>query len=85
LTAGQDEVRAWTIKRGTPAVHAAGEIHSDIERGYIRGEIVSYDDLVKTGGINEAKKVGLYRSEGKTYIMQDGDIVNFLFNVSGKK
>ncbi len=85
LTAGQDEVRAWTIKRGTPAVQAAGEIHSDIERGYIRGEIVSYDDLVKTGGINEAKKVGLYRSEGKTYVMQDGDIVNFLFNVSGKK
>jgi GTP-binding protein YchF len=84
LTAGEDEVRAWTIKKGTPALRAAGEIHSDIERGFIRAEIVSYDDLLKAGGIPEAKKLGLYRSEGKTYIMQDGDIVNFLFNVSGK-
>jgi ribosome-binding ATPase len=85
LTAGEDEVRAWTIHKGTPAVKAAGEIHTDIERGFIRAEIVSYDDLVRTGGIAEAKKQGVYRSEGKTYIMQDGDIVNFLFNVSGKK
>lgn len=85
LTAGEDEVRAWTIKKGTPAVKAAGEIHSDIERGFIRAEIVSYADLLKCGTIPEAKKQGLYRSEGKTYIMQDGDIVNFLFNVSGKK
>jgi GTP-binding protein YchF len=85
LTAGEDEVRAWTIKKGTPALKAAGEIHSDIERGFIRAEIVSYDDLIKAGGIPEARKLGLYRSEGKTYIMQDGDIVNFLFNVSGKK
>ncbi len=85
LTAGEDEVRAWTIRRGTPAVQAAGEIHSDIERGFIRAEIVHFNDLVKSGSIPEAKKHGVYRSEGKTYIMQDGDIVNFLFNVSGKK
>ncbi|MEI6042854.1 MAG: DUF933 domain-containing protein, partial [Chloroflexota bacterium] len=84
LTAGADEVRAWTIRRGTPAVQAAGEIHSDIERGFIRGEIVSYDDLVKVGTIPEAKKHGMYRSEGKTYLMQDGDIVNFLFNLNKK-
>ncbi len=85
LTAGADEVRAWTIKRGTPAVSAAGEIHSDIERGFIRAEIVSFDDLVKAGGsIPEARKLGLYRSEGKTYLMQDGDIVNFLFNINKK-
>ncbi len=84
LTAGEDEVRAWTIKRGTPALKAAGEIHSDIERGFIRAEIVSYDDLIKVGSFPEAKKHGLYRSEGKTYLMQDGDIVNFLFNVSKK-
>jgi GTP-binding protein YchF len=81
LTAGTDEVRAWTIRRNTPAVQAAGEIHSDIEKGFIRAEIVSYDDLMKAGSMAEAKKLGLYRSEGKTYIMQDGDIVNFLFNV----
>ncbi len=85
LTAGEDEVRAWTIKRGTAALKAAGEIHSDIERGFIRAEIVSYDDLLKSGSLVEARKMGLYRSEGKTYIMQNGDIVNFLFNVSGKK
>jgi len=84
LTAGVDEVRAWTIRRNTPAVQAAGEIHSDIERGFIRAEIVSYDDLMKAGSIPEAKKLGLYRSEGKTYTMQDGDIVNFLFNLNKK-
>lgn len=84
LTAGEDEVRAWTIKKGTPAVQAAGEIHSDIERGFIRAEIVHYDDLMRVGSIAEAKKHGVYRSEGKTYIMQDGDIVNFLFNVNKK-
>ncbi|MEI7555160.1 redox-regulated ATPase YchF [Candidatus Chlorohelix sp.] len=81
LTAGADEVRAWTIRKNTPAVQAAGEIHSDIEKGFIRGEIVSYDDLIKAGSMTEAKRLGVYRSEGKTYIMQDGDIVNFLFNV----
>ncbi|HEX2910836.1 MAG TPA: redox-regulated ATPase YchF [Chloroflexia bacterium] len=85
LTAGEDEVRAWTIKRGTTALNAAGEIHSDIERGFIRAEIVHYDDLIRVGSMAEAKKAGVYRSEGKTYIMKDGDIVNFLFNVSGKK
>ena len=85
LTAGEDEVRAWTIKEGTPALKAAGEIHSDIERGFIRAEIVGYNDLLKAGSIPEARKLGLYRSEGKTYIMRNGDIVNFLFNVSGKK
>ncbi len=85
LTAGEDEVRAWTIKNNTQALKAAGEIHSDIERGFIRAEIVSYDDLLKAGSFVEAKKLGVYRSEGKTYTMKDGDIVNFLFNVSGKK
>ncbi len=84
LTAGEDEVRAWTIKRGTSALRAAGEIHSDIERGFIRAEIVSYPDLLKAGTIPEAKKLGLYRSEGKTYEMKDGDIVNFLFNINKK-
>lgn len=85
LTAGEDEVRAWTIRRGTSALNAAGEIHSDIERGFIRAEIVSYNDLVKTGSLAEARKLGVLRSEGKTYEMKDGDIVNFLFNVAGKK
>lgn len=85
LTAGEDEVRAWTIGRGTPALNAAGAIHSDIERGFIRAEIVAYLDLLKAGGLVEARKLGLLRSEGKTYEMKDGDIVNFLFNVAGKK
>jgi GTP-binding protein YchF len=85
LTAGEDEVRAWTIRRGTPAVNAAGAIHSDIERGFIRAEIVSYDDLIRAGGLTEARKLGVLRSEGKTYEMKDGDIVNFLFNVAAKK
>ena len=81
LTAGEPEVRAWTIKKGTKAPQAAGKIHSDIERGFIRAEIVSYDDLVKCGSMNSAKEKGLVRSEGKDYIMQDGDIVLFRFNV----
>lgn len=81
LTAGQDEVRAWTIRRQTPAVEAAGTIHSDIQRGFIRAEIVAYDDLMRAGGMVEAKKLGTVRMEGKTYIMQDGDICNFLFNI----
>lgn len=85
LTAGEDEVRAWTIRRGTNAQTAAGAIHSDIERGFIRAEIVSFEDLVKAGSLAEARKLGVLRSEGKTYEMKDGDIVNFLFNVSGKK
>jgi ribosome-binding ATPase YchF (GTP1/OBG family) len=81
LTAGQDEVRAWTIRLNTPAVEAAGAIHSDIQRGFIRAEIVAFDDLVRSGTMNEAKKQGLVRMEGKTYIVKDGDICHFLFNV----
>ncbi|WP_294341554.1 redox-regulated ATPase YchF [uncultured Clostridium sp.] len=81
LTAGEIEVRAWTIKIGTKAPAAAGKIHSDIERGFIRAEIVSYDDLVACGSEAAAKEKGLYRLEGKEYIMKDGDIVNFRFNV----
>ena len=81
LTAGEPEVRAWTIKKGTKAPQAAGKIHSDIERGFIRAEIVSYDDLMREGSMIAAKEKGLVRSEGKEYIMQDGDIVLFRFNV----
>lgn len=81
LTAGPDEVRAWTIHRGTPAVEAAGTIHSDIQRGFIRAEIVAYDDLIAAGDMNAAKKQGTVRMEGKTYVVQDGDICHFLFNV----
>jgi GTP-binding protein YchF len=81
FTVGPDECRAWTIRRGANAVEAAGEIHSDIQRGFIRAEIVSYDDLIAAGGIPEARKVGKFRREGRDYIMQDGDVVNFLFNV----
>ena len=81
LTAGEPEVRAWTIKKGTKAPQAAGKIHSDIERGFIRAEVVSYDDLIKEGSMNAVKEKGLLRSEGKDYIMQDGDIVLFRFNV----
>ena len=81
LTAGEPEVRAWTIKKGTKAPQAAGKIHSDIERGFIRAEIVSYDDLIKEGSMVDAKEKGLVRSEGKDYIMQEGDIVLFRFNV----
>ena len=81
LTAGEPEVRAWTIKKGTKAPEAAGKIHSDIQRGFIRAEVVSYDDLIRLGSLNEAKEKGLVRSEGKDYIMQDGDVVLFRFNV----
>ena len=81
LTAGPDECRAWTIRKGTKAPKAAGKIHSDIERGFIRAEIVAFDDLVKHGSMNAAKEAGVLRSEGKEYIMQDGDIVFFRFNV----
>ena len=81
LTAGEPEVRAWTIKKGTKAPEAAGKIHSDIERGFIRAEIVSYDDLMREGSMVAAKEKGLVRSEGKEYVMQDGDIVLFKFNV----
>ena len=81
LTAGADECRAWTIVKGTPAVKAAGKIHSDIERGFIRAEIVNYDDLIKLGSVNAARDKGLVRLEGKDYIMQDGDVTYFRFNV----
>ena len=81
FTVGPDECRAWTIRRGETAVEAATAIHSDIARGFIRAEIVAYDDLIATGGLNEAKKVGKFRREGRDYVFQDGDVVNFLFNV----
>ena len=81
LTAGQPEVRAWTIKKGTKAPQAAGKIHSDFERGFIRAEVVSFDVLMECGSMQVAKEKGLVRSEGKDYVMQDGDIVLFRFNV----
>ncbi len=81
LTAGPKEVRAWTIRRGTRAPGAAGKIHSDFERGFIRAEVVAFDDLVREGDRNKVKEKGLLRSEGKEYIMKDGDVVEFLFNV----
>lgn len=81
LTAGSDEVRAWTIKRGTKAPQAAGKIHTDFERGFIRAEIVNYDDLIICGSEVAAKEKGLVRLEGKDYVMKDGDVVNFRFNV----
>ena len=81
LTAGEPEVRAWTIKKGTKSPQAAGKIHSDIERGFIKAEVVSYDDLIKEGSMVSAKEKGLVRSEGKEYVMQDGDVVLFRFNV----
>lgn len=81
LTAGEQEVRAWTIDIGTKAPQAAGKIHSDIERGFIRAEIISYGKLIEAGSEAAAKEKGYYRLEGKEYIMQDGDVVNFRFNV----
>lgn len=81
LTAGPTEVRAWTIVKGTKAPQAAGKIHSDFERGFIRAEVVAYDDLVACGSYNAAKEKGLVRSEGKDYVMQDGDVTLFRFNV----
>ena len=81
LTAGSDEVRAWTIKKGTKAPHAAGKIHTDFEKGFIRAEVISFNDLVANETMTAAKEKGLVRSEGKDYVMQDGDIVLFRFNV----
>ena len=81
LTYGKDECRAWTIRKGTKAPKAAGKIHSDIERGFIRAEVIAYDDMMKCGSVNAAKEKGLLRSEGKEYIVQDGDMVYFRFNV----
>ena len=81
LTAGPKEVRAWTIPQGTKAPQAAGKIHSDFEKGFIRAEVVSYDDLIACGSYNAAKEKGLVRSEGKEYVFCDGDVVLFRFNV----
>ena len=81
LTAGQPEVRAWTIKKGTKAPQAAGKIHTDFERGFIRAEVIHFDDLMANGSMQAAKEKGLVRSEGKEYVMKDGDIVLFRFNV----
>ena len=81
LTTGEDETRAWTITEGTKAPQAAGKIHTDFERGFIRAEVVSYDNLVEQGSMNAAKEKGLVRSEGKDSVVQDGDVVLFRFNV----
>jgi len=81
LTAGPQEVRAWTIKRGTKAPQAAGKIHTDFERGFIRAETVAYDDLIQCGNLATAKEKGLVRSEGKDYVVKDGDVILFRFNV----
>lgn len=81
LTAGPKEVRAWTIVKGSKAPQAAGKVHSDFEKGFIRAEVVSYDDLIRCGSLNAAKEKGLVRSEGRDYVMQDGDVVLFRFNI----
>ena len=81
LTAGEDECRAWTIKKGTKAPQAAGKIHSDFERGFIRAEVIAFDDLMACGTMAAAKEKGLVRSEGKEYVMNDGDVTLFRFNV----
>ena len=81
LTAGEDECRAWTIRRGTRAQQAAGEIHSDIERGFIRAEVVAFDDLMKAGSLAACREAATLRLEGKDYVVRDGDVINFRFNV----
>jgi GTP-binding protein YchF len=81
LTAGEPEVRAWTIRRGTKAPQAAGKIHTDFEKGFIRAETISYEDLVSCGSVHAAREKGLVRSEGKDYVVRDGDVMHFLFNV----
>ncbi len=81
FTVGEDEVRAWTVRRGAPAVEAAGAIHTDLQKGFIRAEVVAYDDLTSLGSMNEAKSKGKLRLEGKEYIVKDGDIVHIRFNV----
>lgn len=81
FTGGEDEVRAWTIHRGETAVEAAGAVHTDIQRGFIRAEVVSYDDLIKAGSLAEARRQGKLRMEGKTYVIQDGDIAHYLFSI----
>ena len=81
LTVGEDEVRAWTIPADLPAQEAAGAVHSDFTRGFIRAEVIPYNDLVRCGGIPQGRKEGVLRSEGKTYPVKDGDVINFLINV----
>jgi ribosome-binding ATPase YchF (GTP1/OBG family) len=81
FTVGSDEVRAWTIRRGASAYEAAGEIHTDLQKGFIRAEVIPYDELVSLGGLNEAKSKGRLRLEGKEYVVQDGEIVHIRFNV----
>src|SRR5204862_4561282 len=81
LTAGEDECRAWPIRRGTTAVKAAGKVHSDIERGFIRAEVVAYDEFVRLGSEAKCREAGKLRLEGKDYVVQDGDIVHFRFAV----
>jgi len=81
FTAGPEEVRSWPLLRGTNAQKAAGTVHSDMERGFIRAEVVAYEDFLKVGSFAEAKKHGVFRLEGKEYIVQDGDIITFRFNV----
>jgi ribosome-binding ATPase YchF (GTP1/OBG family) len=81
LTVGEDEVRAWTIEKETTAQAAAGKIHSDIERGFIRAEVVAFEDFSQSGSMAAAREKGLVRLEGKTYAVRDGDIINFRFNV----
>ena len=81
FTTASDEVKAWSVPNGTSALKAAGKIHSDMERGFIRAEVISLDDLVKCGNLSEARHRGLLRLEGKTYTVQDGDVITFLFNI----
>ena len=81
LTVGDQEVRAWSVPAGMPAIEAAGAIHSDFQRGFIRAEVIPFDDLVRCGGVAEGRKEGVLRSEGKTYGVRDGDVINFLINV----
>ncbi|MBN3585623.1 DUF933 domain-containing protein, partial [Algoriphagus aestuarii] len=81
LTAGPKEARAWTIRKGATAPEAAGVIHSDFQRGFIKAEVVSFDDLVAAGSLQEARAAGKVRMEGKDYVMADGDVVEFRFNV----
>jgi len=81
LTTGEDEVRAWTITRGTTAVKAAGKVHTDMERGFIRAEVVHYDDFIRYGSEAKCREAGKLRLEGKDYVVKDGDMIHFRFNV----
>jgi ribosome-binding ATPase YchF (GTP1/OBG family) len=81
FTVGEDEVRAWTVGRGATAVEAAGAIHTDLQHGFVRAEVIAYDDLIDVGGMNEAKAKGKLRLEGKEYPVKDGDIVHVRFNL----